>query len=1104
MVAVFRISRSNDSGGEPPESFSDAGTGAAFDGTARREEKEMGKSCCFGGTVVRSLAVVPHAFLSGVAAAFFMAGGCGDETGPSETKSAVLEVSPDPVELPDTNLGSRSVLFVELWNEGDGDLELADVPFLVEDEEEDGSAISAGEMLVDCEEPDTAEEAESLVLPPGDCRALELTFSPLETGVFQRELRIESNAEGGDEAGVHLVPVVGTAVAPKIELCLPQSECVEEEVCWSSFYGERPLLTFDKTSLEESRSCPVGVNNLGDGLLKVTGWGFSEGNRFGDFSLNPSQLCDIELEPGESVELEVSFSPMTGGVREGTIAITSDDPSPSNIWIDVSGIGEGPRVCVDPMPLLDFGEVVAGETVQGTVALESCGTMALDVTDAWTTNATGTDESDVYFISEGAPVSAHLEPGEKLSLPIDFSPLEPGVVNGRVYFATNDPVAPRGYINLTGEGLPPPVCELVVDGGYHLPFGIVEAGEHVVRGLQVSNRGELACSEVEGAVTGGEEGFFEHVSPSAQEQPFEIEPGESVFFDLRYAPESADGLHEAAFTITTSDAGDIEVSLSGDASEEPVCNLVLSPKRTGKHMPERAGFDWRRWMDFEDVAVGDTETLSVLLENVGSADCTVDETGLLELYPLVPVEGFEATASGGKVEVDGEQTSVISPGEVGEINVRFTPLNAHFHRGRLVISTDDPASADTDDAPGTYEVGLTGKGVRARAAAVPERLDFGEVTGGCVSRVREVNVWATGGMPVTLEEPALEGDGSFELIAAPEAGETLLPGKKVTYEIRFVPPEGSGTHEAALKVGTSAGGEVVVDLEGRSTEETFWKDEHLQADEPKVDVLWVIDDSPRMSDFAAHLGHNVHEFMVRHKDMESDAQYGVITTDWSDPDKSGRLQGDPLVVTLDHPDPVQAVLDNAYVGTGGHYAEQPFEMAVRALSEPLASGHNAGFRRKGARLEVIFVGTGIEQSEGTVAYYADFLHSLKPPGVPFDIYIVAGNPETGCAIEHGRTLPGDRYFDLAETAPRAQLESFCDSWGPMADRICLGFGRQTFSLSREPDLSTLQVLVDGDLVPKAGNWEYRVGDNTIVFDTSSIPGPGSTIEIFYEALCRSS
>ena len=190
------------------------------------------------------------------------------------------------------------------------------------------------------------------------------------------------------------------------------------------------------------------------------------------------------------------------------------------------------------------------------------------------------------------------------------------------------------------------------------------------------------------------------------------------------------------------------------------------------------------------------------------------------------------------------------------------------------------------------------------------------------------------------------------------------------------------------------------------------------------------------------------------------------------------------------------VIDVGHIEMGD---EAGLEAMRWALTEPLASGHNAGFYRDDARLAVIFLSDEPDHSPLDVPGYASFLTSLKLD--PADIFIAAivGDRGEGCSndcgAEQAKAGDGSRYLDLAETFGGFE-ESICTcTLAPAMERI--GFEStlyvRAFDLSETPGVpSMLEVWVDG--VP-AGGWTYDPLANNVVFDAA--PPVGAEIVIRY-------
>lgn len=222
-------------------------------------------------------------------------------------------------------------------------------------------------------------------------------------------------------------------------------------------------------------------------------------------------------------------------------------------------------------------------------------------------------------------------------------------------------------------------------------------------------------------------------------------------------------------------------------------------------------------------------------------------------------------------------------------------------------------------------------------------------------------------------------------------------------------------------------------------------DRFEQLETNKIDILWVVDDSPSMCEEQAALTDNFRTFITGLTEINADFHLGVITTDMAV--DNGRLQsapGDPgscqFALQLECPPSTGPVLDSAAyqlnpadptagldvdalfedfrciatVGTDGTGFEKGLDAVARALSSDLRDTVNAGFRREEAWLAIIFVTDENDCSdEGRldfptgdacewwrdqltpVSFFADFLDSL--PGTDGGVrLLVAGiiGPDT--------------------------------------------------------------------------------------------------------------
>jgi len=334
--------------------------------------------------------------------------------------------------------------------------------------------------------------------------------------------------------------------------------------------------------------------------------------------------------------------------------------------------------------------------------------------------------------------------------------------------------------------------------------------------------------------------------------------------------------------------------------------------------------------------------------------------------------------------------------------------------------------------------------------------------------------------------------------------------------------------------------------------------EQLELADDATDVLFLVDDSGSMSDKQQNLADNFQGFIERLAGSATRNLYQIaVTTTSVDRYDFGRfpdvyissvvcpaapLEGQPYpkgaIVSASGPaDPAQRLLsatqgprilragsstlvqdfrENVYVGVCGSGREQGLEAARRALSEPLVSGVNAGFLRRGARLVLVIVSDADDCSDpdrtGTsedppgctsfpVQSYVDFLRG-PIGGEPKDLLvaaIAAVDPVTlqpsrcqvqgtGAQPEH----PAYRYREFVDAfGSRGIVDSVCnasffDTLVAIASRISQEV--PLASAPADPRLLAVSVIrADGTRQPCTVRTEGDPGTSDVVY----VPPVGS-------------
>lgn len=274
----------------------------------------------------------------------------------------------------------------------------------------------------------------------------------------------------------------------------------------------------------------------------------------------------------------------------------------------------------------------------------------------------------------------------------------------------------------------------------------------------------------------------------------------------------------------------------------------------------------------------------------------------------------------------------------------------------------------------------------------------------------------------------------------------------------------------------------------------------------EVDILLIVDNSGSMAPYQQQLSQNFSEFISFFTAANVDYRIGVTTTDTA-AQNAGQLRGD--IITNDTPDAEGAFQELVSVGVQGSGYEMGLLASSMALTEPLLSGANAGFIRETASLSILYVTDEEDSSPAPPDQYANQflrLKGLDQRGAFNASALVVLDPGT-CSLQAQQfSTRGDRYIRMAEETGGIIGDICAESFADIVTELSLNASRlmDTFYLSDEPNLSTLEVSVNGEILScESGQWTYdRVEDRgelrpAVIFARDSIPPPSSQIAIQY-------
>lgn len=620
----------------------------------------------------------------------------------------VIDATPNPIDFGQAFVGIGRTVFLDVQNLGTAQLEVT------------------GLRLEDGTHPGVSVQSEAFSLSPGDKRQVRVQFIPTVEGPAYGKVLIDSN---DPQTPVYEVPIQGQGArrdGPVIAVCTDGPSI--EDSCADPLRIDFGVVPFGQTVeasivIRSVGSAPLDVNSAPEtGHPSIT---FAPETWSGTLAVDTEQ------------RITVSFSP---GVPEAVTAVyrvNSNDVEVPSIPVIVTGSGVAPTLCLDP-PALDFGQVRLGAFAERTVTLESCGSVAFELT------GTSIVMGPEYAVQMPPSLPMTLEPGATLDVTVRYTPVDPGRDDARLQLSSSGADV---YVALTGEALS---CNLSVAPA-RVAFNPVAAGQSATRPILVENSGSETC-EVTSAVLGmGSSSDFSLVNlPSF---PATVAPGQSITLDVQYQPSDA-GNDLGNVIISGTDPGEPthQVDLSGRRLGIGECALVITPDP----------------INFGGVTAGSSQALQVNLQNVGNSRCTVSQVSL-------------ASSSSRAFRISQVQVPMlIAAGATRQVELTFSPTDAQPHTGELEVYTGlIPLSPD-------FMVPISGFGAGPMLCPMPSPVVFGTHPAPLVT-TRQVQLVSCGTQDVSISSLSLPAPTSSEFaMSSPPATPVTVPaGSQINLTLTY-------------------------------------------------------------------------------------------------------------------------------------------------------------------------------------------------------------------------------------------------------------------------------------------------------------------------------
>jgi hypothetical protein len=581
-------------------------------------------------------------------------------------------------------------------------------------------------------------------IPPQNSWEIDVKFSPTTIGQKNATLRIESN---DPDEELFNVPLTGVGVVADIAI-------------------SPTFKNYGNVQVNESSSQIFIVTNLGSSNLVVGPGGTGlVGGDAAKFSIT-SGGAPFTLEPENSRQIVVSYSPNAEGADTTTFQIVSNDPDESPLNVTLTGEGVTTDINVTPSSA-NFGSVALGEAAYDTLRVNNLGTGTLSIPSNGTFFV-GADADEFEIIAGGAPFTLAPNPNQFNDIVIRFIPETIGEKSAFLRILSSDTEEDTLDVPISATGIAEPDIAL---NTFSVDFESVLLGTADTLSILVSNEGTAdLIININGTTLLGQD--TDEFSIAGGGAPFTVEPEGSHEIKLRFAPTSA-GLKSAQLRIDSNDPDQVEeelfVSLSGLGVGIP--DISVSPASK----------------DYGEVYVGDSVQQIFTISNTGT-DALIIDTGDITIGGDNP----------GQFALVGLILPfTLQPAQSQNITVSFAPGSAGTMSATLQISSNDP-----DAVENPFNVPLTGTGlVEPDITVDPTSKNYGNVlVGNSSSQIFAVSNDGSDNLIVNVGGVTLGGANAdqFSIISGDEAF-TLAPEQSHEITVSFI-PGATGAKSAVLQI----------------------------------------------------------------------------------------------------------------------------------------------------------------------------------------------------------------------------------------------------------------------------------------------------------------
>jgi hypothetical protein len=372
-----------------------------------------------------------------------------------------------------------------------------------------------------------------------------------------------------------------------------------------------------------------------------------------DPAFSASQLhLPLTLSAGQSVALNVTFSPTVNGWTGGWVQFSSD-ASNSTLYLEVEGTGVGSEDLAASPSTVSFGQVAVGASSTMSVVLTNLRSYNVDIS--------GLQAIGGGFSVSGSALPITLDVGQSITVNVTFTPQSAASTGGSLwvsYESLNIPLTGTGTTTITNTAGQLSITPSPVN------FGNVNVGTIASQAITVSATGGSVT--VSSDASGGSQ--FALMGAAF---PFTIPAGQSLTLNAAFSP-TASGTASGSLTFNSNASnGPVTLPLSG-MGITTTGQLSITPSV----------------VNFGDVTVGSTGTQAITMSATG-ASVTVSS---------------DASSNSQFVLRGASLPFTIPAGQSSSFNASFTPIASGTVSGSLSFTSNAATSQTTESLTGTGTV----------------------------------------------------------------------------------------------------------------------------------------------------------------------------------------------------------------------------------------------------------------------------------------------------------------------------------------------------------------------------------------------------------------